>query len=422
MRIAIIAEVFLPKIDGVVHRTVNLIQQLVRFGDDVLVLCPQADGRKDCPVPVVEFPSFSFPLYPEYRIGLPDRRLVAALEDFAPDVLHYLNPFAFGFRCSDVLHRAGVRVPTVYSFHTLYGEFVKQYRLLKPLSKVLWWMMREYHNCADVNLTVSTIMQEELTKRGFRRVRYWPPAVDGRQFHPRCKSPQMRARLANGHEDKKLLLTVSRLAPEKNVAFLADVLERIPDAYLAIVGDGPHRPQLERRFAGKAHFVGYLKGEALAAAYASADAFVYASETETMGNVVLEAMASGCALVAPRAGGIPSLVTHGQTGMLYAPGSLDEAVRYTRQALSDPFRSRLGQAARECVEGWDWTHSVHHVRETYHEAIALHELAAGPRTWRQRLAQATVSTLVAGFMSLSSPPRWRPVTIRKGRPTRTPGT
>src|SRR5262245_10865129 len=314
MRIAIIAEVFLPKVDGVVNRTVNLIRQLVRRDDQVLVVCPHADGRTDSPAPVVEFPSFPFPLYPEYRVGLPDERLAKEVERFAPDVLHYINPFAFGFRCYDVLHRAGLRVPSVFSFHTLYGELVKQYKALRPLSAVLWWMMREYHNRADVNITVSSVMQEELVKRGFRRVRCWPPAVDGRLFHPGRKSPEM-SRLTGGRPEKPLLLTVSRLAPEKNVGFLADVLDQVPGACLAVVGDGPRRAELERQFAGRdAHFLGYLKGEELAAAYASADVFVYASETETMGNVVLEAMACGCPVVAAQAGGVPSLVSHGRTG------------------------------------------------------------------------------------------------------------
>src|SRR5208282_67745 len=102
--------------------------------------------------------------------------------------------------------------------------------------------------------------------------------------------------------------------------FLADMLREIPHASLAVVGDGPHRAALEQRFQGvDARFIGYLKGKELAAAYASADAFVYASETETMGNVVLEAMASGCAVVVPQAGGIPNLVEHRSTGFLYRP-------------------------------------------------------------------------------------------------------
>jgi glycosyltransferase involved in cell wall biosynthesis len=404
MRIAIIAEVFLPKIDGVVNRTLNLIRNLKRSGDDVLVVCPRAPGCAECAVPVVDVPSFSFPLYPEYRIGLPDRQLAAALGRFAPDVLHYVNPFAFGFQCHDVLHKACVRTPCVFSFHTLYGEFVKQYRVLKPLSTLLWWMMREYHNRADVNLTVSSIAQSDLARRGFQRVELWPPAVDSDLFHPARRSAAMRSRLSNGRPHRPLLLTVSRLAPEKNVGFLADLLHEVPGASLAIVGDGPHRSALERRFDGAdARFIGYLKGEELAAAYASADAFVYASETETMGNVVLEAMAAGCPVVVPHAGGIPSLVTHGQTGFLYRPGALKESAHLTRSVLDDAdLRARIGQAARRWVEERGWEQSIGRVRQIYVSAIAR-GLDARPAawTWRQRLAQLTLSALLSVFQALS---------------------
>ncbi len=103
MRVAIISEVFLPKIDGVVNRTLNLIRHLPRFGDELLVVCPRARGCADCAVPVHDVPSFSFLLYPEYRIGLPDRSLAAAVKKFAPDVVHSVNPCAVGFRCHDVL-------------------------------------------------------------------------------------------------------------------------------------------------------------------------------------------------------------------------------------------------------------------------------------------------------------------------------
>jgi glycosyltransferase involved in cell wall biosynthesis len=417
MRIAIVAEVFLPKIDGVVHRTMNLIRQLLFFGDEVLVICPQAKGCVGCPVPVVQVPSFSFPLYPEYRVALPNKDVVAALEGFAPDVIHYVNPFAFGFRCYDLLHRAGVRTPTVFSFHTLYGEFVKKYRLLRPLSALLWWLMREYHNRADVNITVSSIMKEELCKRGFERVRCWPPAVDVDLFSPVSKSPAMRARLAGGHEDKKLLLTVSRLAPEKNVEFLAGVLDRVPEACLAVVGDGPHRAALERRFAGKAvHFVGYLKGAELASAYASADAFVYASETETMGNVVLEAMASGCPVVAPRAGGIPSLLRHDETGTLYSPGNLDEAVACTRKVLFDgPFQERLAAAARDWVADWGWSASIREVRQLYQEAMSSRCGDGRGRRGRQKLAGAIMSALVHGFKMIAPRNGPDPVQGEQGR-------
>jgi glycosyltransferase involved in cell wall biosynthesis len=408
MRIAIISEVFLPKIDGVVNRTLNLIRHLIRYGDEVTVVCPEAQGCTLCPVPVVGIPSFSFRPYPEYRIGLPDRRVAETIKQFAPDVIHYINPFAFGFRCHDVLRRARVQTPSVFSFHTLYGEFVKKYKSLKVLSTLLWWLMREYHNRADVNLTVSSVMQEDLLQRGFRRVELWPPAVDTELFHPNRKNPVMRALLSKGQPDRPLLLTVSRLAPEKNVGFLADVIAQFPNARLAVVGDGPQRAELEQRFNGSACFVGYLKGEDLASAYASADAFVYASETETMGNVVMEAMAAGCPVVVPNAGGIPSLLTHGETGFLFKPGDLKEAVRLTRTLLTDQgLHSRIVQAARREVEGRGWHQSIGRVREVYADAIqeARRPATIGRWPWQQTVAQVTMSGLVSVFRSLAGKER-----------------
>jgi glycosyltransferase involved in cell wall biosynthesis len=405
MRVAIISEVFLPKIDGVVNRTLNLVRHLPALGDELLVVCPRAQGCRQCPVRVIDVPSFPFPLYPEYRVGQPDTAMVEAVRRFAPDVIHYVNPFAFGFRCHDALGAAGVRAASVFSFHTLYGEFVKRYKPLRPLSRLLWWLTREYHNRAERNLTVSALMQEDLVRRGFRNVELWPPAVNTELFHPDRACHEMRAKLSGGRAERPLLLTVSRLAPEKNVGFLADVLAAVPEATLAIVGDGPFRQQLERRFEGlDARFVGYLTGEALARAYASADAFVYASETETMGNVVLEAMASGRPVVVPRAGGIPSLVNHQRTGFLYEPRNVEDAVGHLRRLLTDcVLRFEVGQAGRHWVQGRGWESSVARVREVY--AAAIRDWTArrhdAPPTWGDRLSRRTMAALVGLFKSLS---------------------
>jgi glycosyltransferase involved in cell wall biosynthesis len=403
VRIAIIAEVYFPKVDGVVYRTLNLLQQLVRCNDEVLMFCPEGEGCTNSPVPVVPVPSFAFPVYPEYRVGVPSPWLAERLEKFKPDIVHFINPFAFGFRCYDVLRKCGLRSPTLFSFHTLYGEFVKRYKLLWPLSKVLWWMTRQYHNRADMNMTVSTAMLADLERRGFQRMRLWPPAVDGDLFHPGRKNPAMRNRLSAGDPEKPLLVTVSRLAPEKNVEFLAGVLDELPNARLAVVGDGPHRVELERRFAGRAtRFVGYLQGVELAEAYASADAFVYASETETMGNVILEALACGCPVVAPRAGGIPSLVSEGVSGLLYAPGDLEDAVRATRSVLEDSsVRNGLAASARERIESWNWENAVHRVRQVYEETIRDFHTEHTKITLGQRMASFVATSLVWGFRSMA---------------------
>jgi len=278
------------------------------------------------------------------------------------------------------------------------------------MSALIWWLMREYHNRADVNLTVSGIMQAELIERGFERVELWPPAVDSELFHPRRKNAAMRDRLTNGRPDRQLLLTVSRLAPEKNVGFLAEVLREFPDACLAIVGDGPARADLERRFHGlDARFIGYLKGEALAAAYASADAFVYASETETMGNVVLEAMACGCPVVAPHAGEIPNLVSHGNNGFLFRPRDVQDVAHWTRTILTDDtVRTQIGGAARHAIEERNWEESIGRVRQTYLQAIEQSQRVIARSTWSEHLAQIATKTLVSLFRSTADRRKRRP--------------
>jgi glycosyltransferase involved in cell wall biosynthesis len=422
MRIVIVAEVFLPKVDGVVIRTMNLIRHLLDQGDEILVVTPYVENRGECPVRVVDFPSFPFVAYPEYRIGLPDQRLVTTIRDFQPDLVHYLNPFAFGFRCFDILETAGLRPPALFSFHTLYGEFVKRYAIVRPLSGMLWWLMRDYHNMADRNLTVSAIMQHELAAKGFERVELWPPAVDCELYHPHRANPAMRDRLTCGHSADRLLVTVSRLAPEKNVSFLLDVIRKIPNTRLAIIGDGPERAELERRFGGtNTAFFGYMKGEELATAYASADAFVYASETETMGNVVLEAMASGLGVVVPRAGGIPSLVANEETGLLYTPRDAHAAVSAILRLFDDEeFRRRVSQTARGTVECWGWNRSIHRVREHYVETIGQCQSGAKVAVRKRWLGPVLVRSLVWAFRIVAAM-SGRGVSYEVVRPASPPG-
>lgn len=381
MRIAIICEVYLPKIDGVVRRTCHLIEELLRAGDEILVVCPEVPGSRTSPVPMLEFRSFPCPSYPEYHIGRPDRSLAKKLEAFQPDIVHYLNPFAFGFQCADILGRLMPQLPSLFSFHTMYGEFVRGYAGLRPLSALLWWLTRQYHNRADLNLTVSSVMVEDLRQRGFERVALWPPAVDSTVFSPSNRNSEMRCRLSGNHADSPLILTVSRLAPEKNIGLLADVMDRIPNARLAVVGDGPDREKLERQFARLAvTFPGYMSGPELAAAYASADAFLYASETETMGNVILEAMASGLPVIAAAAGGVRSLVRTGHNGFLFSPGCVKEAAAFVRKIVDQPvLRQQLAVNALEDARKQTWTEAAGAVRRHYEHTIRECETAMRSR-------------------------------------------
>eukprot|EP00246_Nothoceros_aenigmaticus_P015917 TRINITY_DN690_c0_g1_i2.p1 TRINITY_DN690_c0_g1~~TRINITY_DN690_c0_g1_i2.p1 ORF type:complete len:212 (+),score=35.58 TRINITY_DN690_c0_g1_i2:151-786(+) len=189
------------------------------------------------------------------------------------------------------------------------------------------------------------------------------------------KSDSMRYVLSNGEPEKPLIVHVGRLGAEKNLDFLKGLLERIPGSRLAFVGDGPYRKELENMFKGMpVVFTGMLSGEALSQAYASGDIFITPSVTETLGFVVLEAMASGVAVVAARAGGIPDIVTReGETGYLFTPGDLDDCVDKVNLLLQrQDLRDKVAAAGRKEVEKFDWRASTKRVRnEQYSAAIWL---------------------------------------------------
>jgi glycosyltransferase involved in cell wall biosynthesis len=187
----------------------------------------------------------------------------------------------------------------------------------------------------------------------------------------------MRDRLLGGRSDTgQLLLYIGRLSAEKQIERIRPVLDALPDARLALVGDGPYRQQLETLFAGSAaHFVGYLAGDELASAYASADAFLFPSSTETLGLVLLEAMAAGCPVVGANRGGIPDIVSDGENGCLYDPegpdGGAGSLTAATLRLLGDPSqRQQLRRNARQEAERWGWAGATEQLRSYYREVLS----------------------------------------------------
>jgi glycosyltransferase involved in cell wall biosynthesis len=210
-----------------------------------------------------------------------------------------------------------------------------------------------------------------LLKEGIKRVRLWPQGVDARRFHPDKASDEWRERLSGGHPSGRLLLYVGRLAPEKGIERLKALLQEVPATRLAVVGDGPARRDLEREFAGTATvFTGVLQGEDLAAAYASADAFLFPSTTDTLGLAMIEALASGLPIVAARSGASHEIVDEGVNGLLYEANSAPSLVAVIRRLFSDDgFREALARGARTATEGRDWGSSTRTLRGYYEQAL-----------------------------------------------------
>lgn len=227
-------------------------------------------------------------------------------------------------------------------------------------SWLAWTALRIVHNAADFSLTTSPQLCEEIIQNGFQRVGCWRKGIDGDVFNPIKRSAAMRSRLSEGHPEAPLLVCVGRLGPEKNLKFFTELMRRIPEARLALVGDGPSREKLEKLLKdSRTHFAGLLKGEELSAAFASADVFVIPSVTETMGFVALESMASGVPVVGARAGGIPDMVKHKTTGYLFTPDSHDECEKYVRAIIENPaHRDKLALLARKEAMKWSWRASA----------------------------------------------------------------
>jgi glycosyltransferase involved in cell wall biosynthesis len=252
--------------------------------------------------------------------------------------------------------------------------------MLEPL---LWELLKAAHNQALLNLCTSTAMVQELSDKGIQHTALWQRGVDTELFRPALRSPAMRQRLLGSHDDRgALLLYVGRLSAEKQIERIRPVLEALPDTRLALVGDGPHRQQLEKHFAGTATtFVGYLAGEELAGAYASGDAFLFPSSTETLGLVLLEAMAAGCPVVGANRGGIPDIISDGINGCLYEPdgddGGAASLIQATKRLLgNDLERQALRSAARSEAERWGWAGATEQLRGYYRDVLSQGTLDA----------------------------------------------
>ena len=375
MRIALFTETFLPKVDGIVTRLRHTIEHLQRNGDRVLVVAPEGGLTEYKGAKVYGVPGVPLPLYPELKLALPPLGSKNIIEEFNPELIHVVNPAVLGL--SGIYYAKTMNIPLIASYHTHLPQYLQHYGL-SALEGLLWELLKATHNQAQLNLCTSTAMVEELIAHGIERVDLWQRGVDTEMFQPHLASKQMRSRLSQGNPESPILLYVGRVSAEKQIDELKPVLEAIPEACLAIVGDGPNREALQEHFAGtKTHFVGYLQGLELASAYASADAFVFPSRTETLGLVLLEAMAAGCPVVAARSGGIPDIVTDGVNGYLFEPDDKQGAITATKRLLAaKEEREQLRNSARQEAERWGWAAATRQLQNYYRQVVYANSLSS----------------------------------------------
>jgi phosphatidylinositol alpha 1,6-mannosyltransferase len=352
VRVAIVAESFLPNVNGVSNSVLRVIEHLRRTGHEALVIAPDTPRGEEPAerlhdgIRVHRVPSRMFPKVTSLPLGVPRPRMVGVLRGFNPDVVHLASPALLGY---GGLHAARfLGVPTVAVFQTDIAGFAESYGV-GMMSRAAWAWTRHLHSRADRTLAPSTSAMENLVAHGVPRVHHWGRGVDVTGFVPSARDDALRAKWSP--DGKPIIGFVGRLAPEKHVERLAGLAAR-DDLRVVVVGDGVDRTKLESLMPS-AVFTGALYGAELAAAYASMDVFVHAGEHETFCQAVQEAMASGLPVVAPDAGGPRDLVTPMHTGLLLPVSQFEERLSESVDHLIAE-RTRYSVAARRSVLSRTW--------------------------------------------------------------------
>nr|WP_198426182.1 GDSL-type esterase/lipase family protein [Microbacterium ureisolvens] len=353
--------------NGVTGSVLHVLRHLAVEGHETLVIAPRAgEITTDLHGARTELlRSAPLPSYPEVRVVFARAaRLTAILREFRPDVVHLASPFVLGWQ--GLAAADALRVPTVAVYQTDVVAYAEKYGMPRAGALVGRHIGR-LHRRATLTLAPSTASLRQLEELGVDRLRRWGRGVDIQRFGPERRDDGWRARVAPG---QTIVGYVGRLAPEKQVEDLA-ALSGLDGARLVIVGDGPARPALERALPD-AVFTGHLTGPTLAEALAGFDVFVHPGESETFGQTIQEALASGVPVVATGVGGPVDLVRSSVDGWLYRPGDLaDLRARVADLVGDDGKRRAFAAAARESVRERTWDAVCSRLVEHYDEARML---------------------------------------------------
>ncbi len=376
IRLAIFTDTYPPQVNGVSRTLERLVGAIEARGGEARVITvadPEAtpDGR------VERWPSVPFWAYPQLQMAAPHRnRALDVVERWKPTLIHSATEFGVGL--GGLIAAREKRVPFVTSYHTHFTAYLRHYKL-SFLDAVGWPFLRWFHNAGLRTFAPSEIVRAELERHGFRDTRVWSRGVDQGKFSPTFRSRSLRAQLG-ATDDTLLVAYVGRLAPEKGIdvalAGMRIAMEKHPGKIVfALAGDGPAEVRCRATAPAGTVFMGKLSGRALSEFYASADVFVFPSITETFGNVVLEAMASGLALVAPDWGATTELATT-ETALQFPahdPAALAACV--ARLLTDTALRQRIAKAGLAVAMTRTWDSIFDRLVLDYREALAVGRLS-----------------------------------------------
>ena len=386
MRVLFCTDTYPPQVNGVSVVTALSVSGLARLGWECAVVAPRYpaashagwtdSGRADSgPVELMSLPSIALPGYSEVRLALPRPGPIHGLvERFRPDLVHCATEFSIGRMGQIAAARA--KIPMVSSYHTDFSRYTEAYGKAWLRGTVSSYLSR-FHQRSRRVYTPSTVSRDDLMGLNVADVEVWGRGVDARLFHPDRRRPEIRNQLGLG--ERFTFLYVGRLAPEKRpeqivAAFrLASALLPPETIRLIIAGTGPLEAQLRASAPPGVVFLGFLdRRSRLPDLYANCDAFLFASVTETLGLVVLEAMASGLPVVAAPAGGVRDHLRDQQNGLAYPAGRVDAMARaMVRLVAERELAQRLSRGARTAAEELTWEREMERLDLSYREVCDL---------------------------------------------------
>jgi glycosyltransferase involved in cell wall biosynthesis len=375
--VSIVTETYPPEINGVAHTLARLVKGLTARGIEVSLVRPY---QKRCDASLSDrfvtlVPGMPLPGYKGLQFGLPAaRRLKRLWTSCRPDAVYIATEGPLGWSAARIARRLGIAA--LSGFHTNYHSYSCHYRL-GWLESLVFHYMKYLHNRTVRTLVPSFDLRDRLQSLGFRNVSCLGRGVDSHLFGPHRRSSELRRSWGLNEKDIAILY-VGRLAPEKNLELAVKAYraahEINPSIRFVLVGDGPLRASLEKQCPDLV-FSGMKTGEQLAEHYASGDVFLFPSLTETFGNVTLEAMASGLAVVAFNYAAARIHISHGITGVLAPYGDSSAYVASAIQLIKERGDIvRLGKQAREYAASIQWSRIVESFETMLSEARTMADL------------------------------------------------
>ncbi len=365
MRVAIYAGMFEENKDGATKTLYELTESLLENRIEVGVWAFKITPREKKGLSLYTIPSIPLPIYPDYKISLPNPKLTMQLLGFSPDIIHITVPDIVGIFLMRFATSRGI--PVLTSYHTDFPSYLKSYRLgifYKPSWRFLEW----FYNKSQTVLAPTEIIINKLQSHNIRNVKLWSRGIHPDKYSIAFRSEVLRATW--GAQNKKVILYAGRFVRYKDLETFINVYELFkkhgPDnVVFVLAGDGPIRNELKKRMPD-AHFPGYLQNEKLSQVYASSDIFLFPSTTETFGNVVLEALSSGLPAVVSDVNGSREIVEKSNAGLVAKARDASSFYQHCKRLVQNqPLYETLRNNGLKFAEERSWTKINHRVIDEY---------------------------------------------------------